>query len=354
MASTLSLEDIQHLADEIRHLVRAGIPLEACLADAGRGSGMRLQRLTQAISNELNHGHSLQEIVERHSIGAPRMLAAAVGAGVCSGELALTVEMMGDFAADVLNLRNRLLHSAAYPLTIVAVAGVLVVLVIQHALEVFLDMIHSWNMTVHPWLLKILEWNREMPWWTLLLPLVGMALIAFWMISGRAAAMAFRGPERVLLLLPGVGALVRDLRSYTLSRMLSLLTERGLPMQDALTLAGGASGSARLDQACRHAAKRVQQGQPITSDSLSAAEKKNSLPALLSACLKQVEYDESRMVHRLRSVAQFYRNRLERNATWVRLLMPVMMFIVIGGGCVLTYAVMVFWPVTEIYRNLGR
>jgi phosphate/sulfate permease len=59
------------------------------------------------------------------------------------------------------------------------------------------------------------------------------------------------------------------------------------------------------------------------------------------------------MVHRLRSVAEFYRSRLVRNLSWIRLLMPVMMFLVIAGGCVLAYATLVFWPVSELYRNLG-
>jgi type II secretory pathway component PulF len=136
--------------------------------------------------------------------------------------------------------------------------------------------------------------------------------------------------------------------------MLSLLTERGLPLQDALTLAGGASGSSRLDFACREMAARVQRGQPITDDALPWTSRKKQLPSLLRVCLKQVEHQEARMVHRLRSVADFYRNRLQRNSAWVKLLMPVVLFIVIGGGCVLLYAAMIFWPVTELYRNLGN
>ena len=75
---------------------------------------------------------------------------------------------------------------------------------------------------------------------------------------------------------------------------------------------------------------------------------------MLRACLKQVEHSESRMVHRLHSVAEFYRNRLDRNSTWLKLLMPIAMFIVIGGGCVLLYSAMVFWPMSEMYRSFGR
>ncbi len=354
MRSKLSLEDIQHLSDEVRHLVQAGMPLEESLAQAGRGRGVQLERLTKEISDGLSQGRSLQDVVDQQSVGVPRMLASAVGAGVQSGDLGLTVEMMGDFASDVIDLRNKLLRAAAYPLTIVAIAGMLVVLVIQHALEVFFDTILSWKMAVHPWLMQLLEWNREMPGWTLLIPLAGFVLFALWMMSGRAAAMAFKGPERLFLLLPGVGALVRDLQYYTLSRMLSLLTERGLPLQEALTLAGGASGSNRLELGCREMAERVQRGQSVTADTSSGTSAKARLPSLLRVCLKQVEHSEDRMFHRLRSVADFYRNRLERNSAWVRLVMPFALFIVVGGGCVLLYATMVFWPVSELYRSLGN
>jgi type II secretory pathway component PulF len=354
MSSSLTLEDIQHLSDEVRHLVNAGMPLEESLAAAGRGRGDRLQKLTQTISDGLSQGRSLQDIVEQQTVGVPRMLASAVGAGVQSGDLGLTIELMGDFAADVVELRNKLLQSAAYPLTIVAVAGLLVVLVVQHALERFLETIVSWNIKANPVLVTLLEWNRDMPGWVLLIPLAGLILFAFWTMSGRAAAMTFRGPERLLLLLPGVGALVRDLRYYTLSRMLSLLTERGLPLQDALRLAGGASGSTRLEHACREMAARIERGASVSDERLPGISQRNRLPSLLQVCLKQVEHNEARMVHRLRSVADFYRNRLQRNSAWVRLLMPVVLFIVIGGGCVLLYATMIFWPVTELYRNLGN
>ena len=361
LSRSLTLEDIHHLAEEIRHLVDAGLPLEESLAEAGQGRGERLKRVAKSISDGLSQGQSLQDIVGQHAIGAPRMLASAVGAGVQSGNLGMTVELMGDFAADVVELRNKLLQSAAYPLTIVAVAGLLLMLVVQHTLTEFLDTVRTWQMKINPWLMAILEWNERAPWWTFLIPLVGLLLIVLWTLSGRAAAMAFKGPERLLLLLPGVGALVRDLRYYTLTRMLSLLTERGIPLHDALSLAGGASGSVRLDRACRDLANQVQRGNSLSGERGGVSPPRNSttdtgngLPSLLRVCLKQVEHSESRMIHRLRSVADFYRNRLERNSTWLRLLMPIAMFIVIGGGCVLLYAAMVFWPVSEMYRNLGN
>ncbi len=351
--SALSLEDIQHLSDEVRYLVRAGMPLEHSLASAGRGRGKRLQAVTQSISEGLSQGRSLQDTIEHGPRRVPRMVACAIGAGVMSGDLGLTIELMGDFAGDVVNLRNQLLKAAAYPLTIVAVASLLLLLFVQHALERIFDAMVTLGISAHPWLMTVLRWNSDLPGWTLLFPFFGLLLFGFWSLSGRAAAMAFKGPERLLLLLPGVSSLVRDLQNYTLVRMLSLLIERGIPLHEALILAGGATDTSRLDQACRTAAGRIEKGLSLAPEEGSADRSRSTLPPLLAVSLKQVEFDETRLVHRLRSVADFYRNRMERNATWIQLMMPVILFVVIGGGCVLAYALMVFWPMAEIYRNLG-
>ena len=357
--SKLSLEDMQALSEEISHLVKARMPLEESLAQAGMGRGARLTRVMQTLSNGLSQGKSLPELIQQESIGAPRMLASAIGAGIQSNSLNLAVEMMGDFAADVVDLRNRLLQAAAYPLTVVLVASVLLILFVQKTLELFLETIQSWDLEVNWILFKLLEWNAAAPWWTYVLPVGLILLTGFWMISGRAATMAFQGPEKLFLLLPGVRALVRDLQNYTLTRMLSLLTDRGIPLSDALTLAGGASGSVRLERACHELARNVEMGDGIAGSPAGLRTairnvRRFSLPPLLDVCLQQVQHSEDRMVLRLRAVADFYRNRLERNFAWLRLLMPFVMFVVIAGGCALMYSVMVFWPAAELYRHLGQ
>jgi len=355
--SQLSLEDMQALSEEISHLVRAGMPLEESLAQAGMGRGTRLTHVMKKLSDGLNQGKPLPELIQQESVGAPRMLASAIGAGIQSNSLSLAVEMMGDFAADVIDLRNRLLQAAAYPLSVVLIASALLILFVQNTLEMFLETIQSWNLQVNTVLMTLLEWNKAAPWWTYVVPVGLLVLAGFWIISGRAATMAFRGPEKIFLLLPGVRPLVRDLQNYTLTRMLSLLADRGLTLPDALTLAGGASGSVKLELACNEVSAKIRSGDGISGSNAAngpQAQRRYSLPPLLDVCLQQVQYSEDRLVLRLRTIADFYRNRLERNFAWLRLLMPFVMFVVVAGGCALFYSVMVFWPAAELYRHLGQ
>lgn len=351
---TLRLGDLQELADEIRHLVQAGLPLEQTLAAAGSGRGERLKEVAGRVESRLKQGESLQDILQDPALRLPRILTAAVGAGVQTGNLELTIELMGDYAADVVSLRSRLVQSAAYPLLIVGVACGMMILVIQHFLEAYRDSAAQLRLPIDPILATLLEWNYQAPWWVLLIPVSLVLVVFFWFISGRASALSFRGPERLLLLIPGVAALVRDLQNYTLTRMLSLLTGRGMAFPEALVLSGSVSGNRSLENGCREIAALIQKGTLPDSNDASMVQASRKLPSLLRAGLKQVSLDESRMKHRFEAIADFYRQRFDRNMIWAKLIMPIAMFIVVAGTCALGYSLLVFWPVTELYEKLSE
>lgn len=371
----LSLEDFQQLSTEIEHLVRAEMPLEQSLAAASDGRGKRLMQAADVIMKKLEAGESLAEIVADKSLGVPRILSSAIAAGVRSNNLAVTIELMGTFAADIIQLRQRLLSALTYPIAIVATAGVLTMVFLTSAMERLYESIQELEIPVDSWLMKLLQWNNQYPEWVLIFPAIAVVFILLWLFSGRASSLTFRGPERLLLLLPGVGALIRDLQQYTMTRMMSLLTARDVPLDEAVLLAGGASGNAKLQLACDEVAEQIRAGRSLgeqpkhnvtsgQSDGFQYKEamnlfasrktRKHLLPPLLEASLAQVDRNEACLSQRLHSVAEFYRGRLERNATWIRMLMPVAAFIVIGGGSVVLYASALFWPVAQIYSNFGQ
>jgi type II secretory pathway component PulF len=348
----LTLEEIQSFSDEVRLLTSAGLPLESNLKDAGQGHGVRLKKLMENISDGLSQGQSLHEVIQRETHGESRMLSAAIAAGIRSNSLAMTVEMMGDFADDLIELRRSILQAMTYPLMILMIGWGLFVLVMNQALVHILEAIQQLEISVPDNLLTLLQWNRDYPEWTLVAPAIAVVFVGFWLASGRASAMAFRGPERILLLIPGVRSLIRDLQFYTLSRMLSLLVEKQLPLDESLELAGASCGAAHLDSACHKAAEAVRLGH-ISGVTPGSSWRKGRMPPLLQACLHHASGDADRFLLRLNSVTQFYLNRLSFNAAWLRTTMPSVALVLIAGGTLLAYSLMLFWPLTEIYNNLG-
>ena len=244
------------------------------------------------------------------------------------------------------------MHAIAYPLILLGMAWCLFSSFVFVSLNRIYFAATDLGVALHPVLDMCLGTLFEYPGIMMVVPGLGAALLLFWMLSGRASSMAFRGPERILLLLPGVGGLVRDMRFYTLTRMLALLVEKQLPLNEALIVAGASCGSAGLDTACQKAAEQVTQGNP-SGLVMGKQWQPGQLPPLLQVCLKQTATDGNRLILRLRAIAQHYRARMDFNSAWLRIVMPVILFVVIAGGTTLLYAASVFWPVIEIYRSLS-
>ncbi len=349
----LSMEDIQHLSEEVSSLVRAGLPLEQHLASAGKGRSVRLHKMTELISGQLQQGWTLSDVIAAGGHSGNRMLAAAIAAGVQSGSLATTIETMGDLARDLVRLRQRIMATLSYPVMILAVAWVLVFLVIQRTLTEVYTVGRHLDIPFHPVLETCLRINYESPWIWYIFPAVCVVLFIIWLGSNRTSTLVFRGPELLLLLLPGVWSVIRDLRFYTMSRILSLLVDRAVPLPDALRLAGAVSGSGRLDRASDKAAACIERGD-IAALKQNHVWRSGELPPLLAACLSNSALNENQLKLRLQGATDLYHNRLEAGLMWVRSVLPVCIFLVVCGGTLTCYAASVFWPVIEIYNSLGQ
>ena len=349
---SITLEDIKNLSTEVRSLVDAGLPLESELADAGVGHGKRLQQLTESISEQLSKGESLEAVVRENQLGAPRMLAAAVAAGVRSGRLGETVELLGDLASDLVDLRRRILQSLAYPLTILATALVLFVVFIRRFLREVFYLTEDHGIQSSPAFRAALEFDAAYWWWPVSFLVAGALLVLYWLVSGRAGSMAFRGPERLFFIVPGVRRMVTELRFYSLTRMLTLMIHRELPLWESLELAGACTGNSDLDNACQRLSDEVKKGE-LPAAQTDRVWQSGEMPPLLMVGLQQTGLNESQFRERLNGISGYYRRRLHSSLLWLKTVVPIAMFLIIGGGTVLVYGMFVFWPVTELYQSLA-
>src|SRR5262245_42053779 len=64
MTSTVSIEQLVALNDEIASLVRGGMPLELGLRELGEDSAGALQQITQALASRMSNGATLAEALD--------------------------------------------------------------------------------------------------------------------------------------------------------------------------------------------------------------------------------------------------------------------------------------------------
>lgn len=345
------MDDVQQLCTEIRTLTAARLPLEKHLAVAGRGHGRRITAVCQDISDRLQKGESVEQIVSDHQPGSSRMLAATLAAGVRSGDLNASVELLGDLAGDLVSLRNQLTRAMAYPLLICVIAGGLFLFSVRLFLQRIFLLLVDVGADLSPivWQLAALdERHPEWPWYASVVLLLAMLL---WLLSVRSGRMAFRGPERLLLVIPGIQSLIRDLQFYTLTRMTGLLIERQLPLPDALLLAGGCVGDGRLEAACSREAARIRQG--ASAEAPVGRWRPGRLPPLLQASVSHEAHSDRQLCDRLLGVAMHYQRRMGLNLAWLQHVIPGAMLVLFGGGAVFIYSISLIWPVARLYESLN-
>lgn len=341
----MQLENIRILCDEVSSLVDAGLPLEAHLADAGKGHGSRLKSLTEEISRQMEQGDSLQDVISNGPSGMPSFVPASIAAGIRTGRLSDSVEIMGDAASAMLSVRRNLVHSVTYPFLVLMVACLLFSLFVSRYLASIRFLLTDFRLEQTA-LFQLVQWNKAWPWWPMVAPAIGLLILVVWFVSGRAATLSFRGLERLLLVLPGVSGLIRNLHRMTFGRILSLMVDRSVPLPDALVLAGNSCGDAEIAAASSVAAEQIRLGRgPL-------AESGSELPPMFAACLDSATVTEQQLKVRLPAITAFYERRIQIGMSWLGSVIPVLMLVVIGGGAVALYAVSVFWPMTQLFYLL--
>lgn len=344
-----SLTHVEALNAELHQLVRSGIPLEAGLAAAGKRGQRSLQGLCERVQQRLEQGESLEQILDSEA-SVPDLMVAAVAAGVRTGQPAVLLEILSDYASEVISMRSKVVQAATYPLIILTIICWLLFSVAGHYSTVLLiatSVKMSSDQQLSAIVLPLLRLTQEFPEWVYLPPALLTALVAWWIYSGRSSALRFGRIGGVIALLPGMRVLITNLQSWGLCRLLLQLVRCETPFPDALTCCSRAIGPTHLGKQLQELSRVTASGDAISQQNT------HCLPPLLSISLIQSAGDEQLLIQALSSAEVFYRNRFDQGLMWYQLLLSPAMFLLLGGGGVLIYSLLVFWPIVQLYLSLS-
>jgi type II secretory pathway component PulF len=331
---------------EIAGLVRAGIPLELGLGGLSASVPRRLGRLTDRLAERLRGGESLASALDREG-GLPPLYHAVVRAGLRSGRLPAALEALSAYARSLIDLRRRIVVAMIYPAIVLAVGYVLFAFFVEHVVASMLQTQELFDLPRHAWLTSLADISRFIARWGWIVPAVILALVAWSAVSGGLLARRAAIGGRLLAIVPGIGGLNRNFRTATFADLLALLLEHGVPLDESLQLAAAASGSSRLAAEAGDLAASVRSGSTLAS----GLEHFAALPSLARWMIAAGER-QGGLAATLRQVAQLYRRRAQRQADWMKVVLPVVAVILVGGGTVLLYALALFVPLTGLLRDL--
>lgn len=329
---------------QLATLVRSGMPLEEALqAVSEQSERPRLKSIMLGVRAKVMEGHPLEAGLADFPQAFPEIYRATVAAGEQSGHLDGVLERLADYTESRQLLRQKVQHAMIYPSIVVVVAVLIVAGLLTYVVPQIVGVFANVNQQLPlptRILIGISDFLRQWGLWLVVLLIAAYA--GFRYLLRREGFK--RGYDRLLLRLPLVGRLSRGLNTARFTSTLSILAGSGVPVLDALRIAGGVVTSIPMREAVREAAIRVREGAPI-GKSLGASKLFPPMTIhLISSGESSGELEE--MLER--SATNQEREMDSIIATMLGVLEPVM--ILVMGVIVLAIVLSILLPIFELNR----
>jgi general secretion pathway protein F len=355
--STVSLDQLLALNDEIAALVRAGIPLEKGLTELGQEAPGKLGVLASRLSERLQAGESLVEILEKDETTFPPVWRAVVLAGIRSDHLAAALESLSRTGRRAVELRRSMALALVYPSIVVTLAFFLLVFSFTTLVPVVANAYTDLTGTLNPVLATLADVGARVEIWGAAVPVLAALLFAWWWQRSGRLMRTFRGGDSRRRFLFGrrggrrywpIRQALSDGKMATFAELLSLLDKHQVPLPEAIVLAADASGDRALSGAARKIAQRLQTGETFAH--------RHDLPAAFPPLLgwSIVAGMGHRSLQRaLSASAEMYRRRALQAANWAIVYLPMVLTVVLGGGAVVLHAAVIFFPLISLMYQLS-
>ena len=332
---------------ELATLLKAGMPLVQSLDILRqRVSNLTFKGALDAVYEKVKAGTSLSEAFSEQQGLFPAMYSASLMAGERSGSLDDVIRRYVAYEKVIGAVKRRTISALIYPAILVVLMLGLVGIIVVRVVPAFASFYANFG--------------RQLPLSTRIVVgvsnvIVGnFVVIAIAIVASVVSVVAWiKNPahrtrvDRILLRLPWAGTTVRKFATSQAARTIATLLGGGIPLVNALEIAGGAMTNRYLAGEIGEVGRRVREGQSFAAALLA----KGLFP---DVAVKMVEVGESTgaLQEMLSSLADFYDEDIETEVgRFVTLIEPIILVVmgIIVAGVVLS----LYLPLFELSSVVG-
>ena len=245
-------------------LIKAGISLLQTLVMLSRNSENPMLRaaLTE-IHRDIEGGSMLTVALRKHPKIFNDFYVSMVEVGESTGMLDDILTRLSIHIEKIAGLKSRIFSALAYPLTLIAIAAIVLAFMLAWVVPLFGQMFSEFGSAL-PWLtLMVIEFS-------LILKAYSLMIMVFFLVSLLGVRRFYKTPlgrravDRLLLALPLVGHVLRKSAVVQFARTLGDLVKSGIPILDGLAVAGRTSGNVIIEDAISEVRFRVGEGETVS------------------------------------------------------------------------------------------
>ena len=322
-------------------------PLEEALRTIARQSEQdHVRAIVTGVADAVLEGRRLGDALGREPRSFPPLYRAMVSAGESSGALPQLLERLSALLERQAEMRGKLLSALAYPivLTLVAilVVAALMIAVVPRVVEQFDNVEQQLPLLTR--IVMAISGFLASYWWLLLLVLLLAALGSARALRNDAIRLR---ADRLLLRLPLLGRLLRDLHAARMSRTLATMIESRLPLVEGLKLTVGTVQNRALRNATEQLVSAIRGGGSLSG----ALARAGVFPPLLVYLAASGE-SAGRLDVMLTRAADYLEREFD-NFTAAAMSMLEPAIIVVMGAVVATIVLAILLPILQLENLVG-
>ncbi len=323
----VSPKDLMVFTYQLEALIKAGVPLSQNLEMlASQAPSSSFQAVIRAVKQKVESGSSLAGAFQAHPAVFTPWYVSMVEAGEESGTLDETFARLAEHLDKVVRLRQQVNLALAYPLLVVSVATLVLGVLLMWVIPMFATMFADWGDAL-PWptavVLAVSRWSQD-HWVAVFLGVAGLGL------GGRLWAKTIAGQriiEDVVLRVPLVGKLWRNVAVVHVTRTMSVLLGSGVPILRSLEIAQKVAGLRCMERALEKAGSSIREGQTLAEP----LERSGMFPRLVSNMVGVGEVTGSLDVA-LGKISDLYEREVDRDVAAFTAVLEPLIIVVWGIG----------------------
>jgi len=334
--------EVAMMTRQLATLVGAGFPLVSALdALVPQTKSHGFKKILAQIKNLIVEGNSFARALSNYPGQFSPLYVNMVRAGETSGTLEIVLERLADITEKQQALKNRIQTALAYPIFMLiigtAVLFILLIYIVPSITSIFAEMNQ-----VLPTPTRVLIFMSDFfksYWWSIFIILAAVAV--FFNRTKRTDKGRY-WIDKTMLILPGIGIMVKKLAVARFARTLGSLLENGVSMLIALDIVKNIAGNKLISDSVETAAIEVGKGQ-----GLGVALSGSGIFPQLSIQMIQVGEQSGQLETMLTKISDVFENEVE--ITILRLtsyLEPVM--ILVMGSIVAFIVLSICLPIFEM------
>src|ERR1700733_5739871 len=257
------VKDIAIFFRQFSVMIDAGLPLVQCLEIlAANQENPSFQKTLTGVRTTVEGGSTLANAMRLYPAVFDDLTTNMIEAGETGGILDVILQRLALYVEKAVRLKSAVKSALIYPVAVISLAGLIVGALLKWVVPIFANLFAGLGVALPlPTRIVIgMSGFVQSFWWVFFAVMIGSVFGVKQMRKNPRGRYYF---DKMLLMLPIVGSLLRKIAVGRFTRTLGTLITSGVPILEGLSITAKTSGNAVLEEALMKVRKAIEEGRTI-------------------------------------------------------------------------------------------